>query len=96
MFSFFLKTYCMCKSSAICNEVGTQTSLFEKCDLFKSIKTQPVIYKLYHILHLCYSPGGKAVVVGHADGAIIKYNFEDEGQGDNNVSIKYSGALACC
>ena len=87
-------TYCMCKSSAICNEVGTQTSLFEKCDLFKSIKTQPVIYKLYHILHLCYSPGGKAVVVGHADGAIIKYNFEDEGQGDNNVSIKYSDVLS--
>ena len=86
----------MSKRSASCDEVGTKTSLFGKFDLFKSIKYQPSIYKLYHMLLLCYSPGGKAVVVGHADGAIIKYNFEDEGQGDNNVSIKYSGALACC
>ena len=84
----------MCKSSVSSNEVGTQTSLFEKSDLFKSIKTQPPIYKLYNILLLCCSPGGKAVVVGHADGAIIKYNFEDEGQGDSNVSIKDSGVLS--
>lgn len=34
-----------------------------------------------------YSPSGKAVVVGHADGAIIKYNFEDEGLGDSNVRM---------
>ena len=75
--------------------MGTKTSLFEKFDLFKSIKNQlAIIYKLYHILLLCYSPGGKAVVVGHADGAIIKYNFEDEGQGDSNVSIKDSGVLS--
>ena len=93
MFSFFLKTYCMCKSSASCNEVGTQTSLFEKFDLFKSIKINRR-YTSYITLNLCCSPGGKAVVVGHADGAIIKYNFEDEGQGDNNVSIMYSDVLS--
>lgn len=37
-------------------------------------------------VYVIFSPTGKAVIVGHADGAIIKYNFEDEGLGDNNVS----------
>lgn len=35
---------------------------------------------------LSFSPGGKAVAVGHADGSIIRYCFEDEGLGDTNVS----------
>lgn len=58
--------------------------------LFKLSKiTWYLIWDVDHVIEksqfIC-SPSGKAVIVGHADGAIIKYNFEDEGQGDSNVS----------
>lgn len=38
---------------------------------------------------IAFSPSGKGVVVGHADGSIIKYMFEDDGAGDTNVRIQF-------
>lgn len=36
---------------------------------------------------LFYSPSGKGFLSGHADGAIVRYFFDDEGSGDTQVGL---------
>jgi hypothetical protein len=36
---------------------------------------------------LFYSPSGKGFLSGHADGAIVRYFFDDEGSGDTQVCL---------
>lgn len=46
------------------------------------------------ILHLVFSPNGKGILSGHADGAIVRYIFEDDGSGLTQVSYLHS--IKCC
>lgn len=34
-----------------------------------------------------FSPSGKGILSGHADGAIVRYIFEDDGSGLTQVSM---------
>lgn len=36
--------------------------------------------------YINFSPSGKGFLSGHADGAIVRYFFDDEGSGDTQVS----------
>ena len=37
----------------------------------------------------CFSPSGKGLISGHADGTIIRFTFEDDGTGLPGVSYIY-------
>ena len=39
-------------------------------------------------LSCLFSPSGKGFLSGHADGAIVRYFFDDEGSGDSQVKIQ--------
>ena len=45
------------------------------------------------IIFFSFSPTGKGFLSGHADGSIVRFYFDDEGTGDQQVSCtarKYS------
>ena len=44
-----------------------------------------MISALLHFF-ISYSPSGKGIISGHADGTIVRYFFEDEGSGLARVS----------
>lgn len=40
---------------------------------------------MYLIINLILSPSGKGFLSGHADGSIVRFFFDDEGTGDQQV-----------
>ena len=44
------------------------------------------VRKIQLLLWLAYSPSGKGIISGHADGTIVRYFLEDEGAGLAKVS----------
>lgn len=53
-----------------------QISSFISCSL--------VFYNVFY--SFTFSPSGKGILSGHADGSIIRYFFDDEGSGDTQVT----------
>lgn len=47
----------------------------------KTNKSQTVFGTGVHCVSICASPSGKGILSGHADGAIVRYIFEDDGSG---------------
>lgn len=56
-------------------------------NLFLPIENQRnyILTSLFVYSH--FSPSGKGFLSGHADGAIVRYFFDDEGSGDTQVYI---------
>ena len=53
---------------------GEVISFYSGCPFIQSV--------LYRMFHSCiYSPTGKGIISGHADGTIVRYFFEEDGAG---------------
>ena len=46
-----------------------------------------VLLLLLLLLYL-NSPSGKGILSGHADGAVVRFFFDDEGSGDSQVRFR--------
>ena len=56
----------------------------------EKIKTRSKIVLNPLIKQIFYSPDGKGILSGHADGAIVRYMFEDTGAGLTQVYLIFA------
>ena len=42
---------------------------------------------IQHYVYFYCSPSGKGIISGHADGSVVRYFLEDEGNGESQVKI---------